>query len=295
MAMGKVLRDGMRIAYQQWGSPDAAKKVLAVHGWLDNSNSFSLLGPKLASVGYHVVAIDLLGHGRSKHIGPEAIYTITNGVGYLNEFIEKLGWVRPNIVGHSMGAGISLLFSGTFPEKVNKLVLIEGIGPVTAADSACAKNLRRSLEAEKKYQLKCVETNGAPWKIYPSMKEAVIARVKSVESYPGQQTLSVEAASSLVARGTFFVDSETGRSLDVGEEDPRTSAVRFRHDPRMVLSSRAYLSNDQVLSFVDNITAKTLLITAEKGWPFESGDAVFEKRVKILSDKVMTSSRPLYL
>jgi pimeloyl-ACP methyl ester carboxylesterase len=100
-----------------------------------------------------------------------------------------------------MGAGVGLLFAGTFPEKVGKLVMIEGLGPVTADAEKCAKNLRRSIEAERKYQLKAAESQGGGTsKIYTTFAEAVDARVRSVATYPGEQSLSVEAATALVSR-----------------------------------------------------------------------------------------------
>ena len=197
----------MRIAYQEWGATNPAskaKRILALHGWLDNSNSFKVLGPQLASIGYHMVAVDHLGHGKSTHINPDATYSSTPaGVAIVNEIVESLGWESSNILGHSMGAGISLMFAGTFPEKVNKLVLIEGLGPVTAEPEATPKNLRKSIEHEKKYQIKVAQTAGGAKnvpKIYPSFNDAVAARVKSVSTYPGEQSLSVEAARLLVAR-----------------------------------------------------------------------------------------------
>lgn len=67
------LVDGFSIAFQQWGV-EGAKRVLALHGWLDNSNTHSILGPYLANHGYHVVAMDFVGHGFSSHL--------PNGVSY---------------------------------------------------------------------------------------------------------------------------------------------------------------------------------------------------------------------
>ena len=59
--------DGMKIAFQEWGNTSSPKKILASHGWLDNSNTHSYLGPFLGSKGYHFIAIDYCGHGRSSH------------------------------------------------------------------------------------------------------------------------------------------------------------------------------------------------------------------------------------
>lgn len=96
----------MRIAYQEWGNASSLKKVVAVHGWLDNSNSFRLLAPKIAALDYHLVAIDLLGHGKSSHISADAIYTAPNGVAYLNEVVDTLGWDKPTVIGATINVFI---------------------------------------------------------------------------------------------------------------------------------------------------------------------------------------------
>lgn len=64
-----TLSCGKRMAYQKWGDTSSTKgRILCTHGWLDNSNSFSYLGPILAAKGYEIIAIDWLGHGHSDHI-----------------------------------------------------------------------------------------------------------------------------------------------------------------------------------------------------------------------------------
>jgi pimeloyl-ACP methyl ester carboxylesterase len=199
------MRDGMRVAYQEWGTKTAGtgKQILALHGWLDNSNSFKNLAPHLASLGYHCVAIDHIGHGKSSHPSSDTVYASIAGVAYVNEVVESLGWEKPNILGHSMGATMSMLYAGCFPEKVNKLMLIEGISPVTQPASGAAKFLRRSLEAQQRHDLKAASTPGGKAnmsKIYPTFADAVNARIRNVSTYPGKQTLSLEAARLLVGR-----------------------------------------------------------------------------------------------
>ncbi len=59
------ISSGYKIAYQRWGAGNKIK-VLCLHGWLDNSNSFALLGPHLAeNEDFEVVAVDHVGHGLS--------------------------------------------------------------------------------------------------------------------------------------------------------------------------------------------------------------------------------------
>jgi hypothetical protein len=93
----------MRIAYQEWGSSMSANKIIALHGWLDNSNTFKTIGPFLGSIGYHCVAFDAIGHGRSSHLHVDAVYNPAKNISYLDELIDSFKWELPvNIVGHSM-------------------------------------------------------------------------------------------------------------------------------------------------------------------------------------------------
>ena len=59
---------GQRLSFKEWGSPDQPT-VLALHGWLDNANSFDALASQLPGV--HLIAVDLPGHGLS---GSQSIF-----------------------------------------------------------------------------------------------------------------------------------------------------------------------------------------------------------------------------
>ena len=74
MVLNRIkLPNGLSVAIQHWKKPstnhvDFTKRIICLHGWLDNSNSFSYLGPMLAEQGFEVVAMDLVGHGNMKLI-----------------------------------------------------------------------------------------------------------------------------------------------------------------------------------------------------------------------------------
>ena len=60
------LFNGLSVSFQRWNmnSNPSLPKVLCLHGWLDNSNSFSYVGPTLAAKGFDVVAMDSIGCGK---------------------------------------------------------------------------------------------------------------------------------------------------------------------------------------------------------------------------------------
>jgi len=115
----------LRIHYVDWGNADAPLLVL-VHGGKDHARSWDWVAQDLRR-DCHVVAMDLRGHGDSAWTlgGP---YSQMDHVLDLAQFIEMLGEFPTTIIGHSLGAYTSLMYAGLYPEKVGKLVSIEGLG-----------------------------------------------------------------------------------------------------------------------------------------------------------------------
>ena len=77
-----------------------------------------------------IVAPDCRGHGDSGWVGDGGYYHFPDYVLDLDSVIQALGVQSIKLIGHSMGGTISLLYTGAFPERVIKLALIEGVGPV---------------------------------------------------------------------------------------------------------------------------------------------------------------------
>lgn len=176
-----------------------SKKILALHGWMDNSNSFSYLGPYLANKGYHVAAIDLLGHGHSSHVPRGCMGHFQKYVYHAKGIAHHLGWEKMDIIGHSMSSGVAVMFAGTFPELLNKIVLIDILGPLSALPSKTLSHLRTAFLAEDKFYSK----GDKPGRVYDSLDAAISARIATVSTYPGKQTLSHEAAHQLLLRFYF--------------------------------------------------------------------------------------------
>ena len=202
MSSRRFVLSNCSLSYKEWGASNSTKKVLALHGWLDNSNSFNFLGPYLADRGFHVVAYDNIGHGYSSHgTSSSNNYTVASYVGRCRDIVDSLQWDKCNIVGHSLGATLTTIFAGTYPETVENIALIENfISPTLQPAERARNSLRRAIDAEKLHRLKQSSKSGP--KSYDTLQEAIEARMNSVKKYPGKQFLSIEAAAALVARYT---------------------------------------------------------------------------------------------
>ncbi|WP_420145135.1 alpha/beta fold hydrolase [Sphingobium sp.] len=124
-----------RLHYLDWGNPSAPTLIL-VHGGFDHARSWDWTARAL-SRDFHVIAPDLRGHGDSGW-SLDGCYPIANYVYDLAQLIDMLDRSPVTIVGHSLGGAISLRYSGLFPEKLHRLVAIEGLGlsPMRLKESA---------------------------------------------------------------------------------------------------------------------------------------------------------------
>ena len=135
---------GLALAARVHG-PEDGLPVLALHGWLDNAATFDRLAPLLPDL--RIVAIDLAGHGRSQHrVG--APYHFIDYVADAGAVADALGWQQFSLLGHSLGAGVAALLAGTWPERVRRLALLEGLGPMTELDIGAPARLREAMAAE---------------------------------------------------------------------------------------------------------------------------------------------------
>ena len=217
-----------------WGRADGAP-LLALHGWLDNAASFSRLAPLLA--GRRLVALDLPGHGRSDWRPPGVAYHFVDFVPDVAAAADALGWERFDLLGHSMGAGVATLVAATCARRVRRLVLLEGLGPMSTPAEETPDRLRDALRREG--------ASGRPRPRHADLAAAVEARRRGSD-------LDRESAALLVARAA------------------RTEAdgVRFHHDPRLRNPSRVRLTEAQVTAFLTAISCPVLAVLASHGWPF---------------------------
>ena len=115
----------LRLHFVDWGH-ETKPPLLLIHGGKDHARSWDFVARALRS-DYHVIAPDLRGHGDSAW-AQGSTYTLPEYVLDVAQLIEVLGLAPVSIIGHSMGAAVALYYAGVYPEKVRKLVAIEGMG-----------------------------------------------------------------------------------------------------------------------------------------------------------------------
>lgn len=116
------LANGHKVNYVQQGQ---GEPVVLVHGLAASLHDWDDLFPDLAREGYAGYALDLLGHGESDKPLHTHDYTVENVYGDFEAWIDSLGVDRPFVlVGHSLGAGLSMLYALRHPARVRRLVLI---------------------------------------------------------------------------------------------------------------------------------------------------------------------------
>ncbi len=115
---------GLRLHYADWGNPDAPL-LLLVHGGRDHCRSWDAMARALRPH-FHVVAPDLRGHGDSDWARGGS-YSLTEYVYDLSRLLRAVTAERVTIIGHSMGGMVGLIHSGTFPDQVSSLVVLDGV------------------------------------------------------------------------------------------------------------------------------------------------------------------------
>src|SRR5258708_5521268 len=119
----------LKLQFWDWGSEGKPAMIL-VHGGLDHARNWDWVARALRD-DYHVYALDLRGHGNSAW-APGALYSVAEHVLDLSALADIINGFPVTIIGHSLGGVVSLLYAGVYPDRVKKVVAIEGIGmPVT--------------------------------------------------------------------------------------------------------------------------------------------------------------------
>ncbi len=220
---------------QAWGDP-SAPPLLALHGWLDNAASFSLLAPLLAAH-YRVIALEMEGHGHSDHLAVGADYHYLRHVQSVQAAADALQLTRFTLLGHSLGAGVASLVAAAIPQRIERLLLIEGLGPLGDDGSRTLQRFRETLAARAE--------RGRPLRVFRSIEQAISARCMA-------SGMQAELARPIVERG--LIETEGG--------------WRWRSDSRLTRPTAVRLAESQVHALLKGISTPTKLLLAQPAAPY---------------------------
>ena len=179
-----------RLKLQFWDYGQEGKPALVlVHGGLDHARNWDWVARRLRD-DYHVYALDLRGHGNSGW-APGAMYSVVEHVLDLSALLDIINEFPIRLVGHSLGGIIVLHYSGIYPERVHKVVSVEGLGfPARhRVHNPASQRMRYWIEEVRRIENR--ESHS-----YPNL-DAAVARMKEANPH-----LSDEVARHLTLHGT---------------------------------------------------------------------------------------------
>lgn len=115
--------NGINTRYWQMG--DTGSKLVLLHGG-NGSIEFWLYNISKLAEHHQVYAFDMVGSGKSDF--PIADYSLTYQAEFLLGFMSVLSIDSATLIGNSMGGGVALQFTRLYPDRVDKLVLVDSMG-----------------------------------------------------------------------------------------------------------------------------------------------------------------------
>jgi pimeloyl-ACP methyl ester carboxylesterase len=215
-----------------WGESDGLP-VLALHGWMDNAQSFSVLAPQLS--GCQVLAPDLAGHGHSDHRSADGEYNLWSDLPDLLALAKEMGWKKFLVLGHSRGALIARLLAAALPDTISALVLLDAFAPASSSADDCPQQLAAYLRDRRRL-------HGRKIGVFKSTEQAIAVRV--------DKGMARVAAEPIVMRNL----------------EPCATGWRWRMDARLAGSSVFKMTEDHNRAINRRLTMPVHLLTGRDGY-----------------------------
>jgi pimeloyl-ACP methyl ester carboxylesterase len=222
---------GLRIHVRHWGR-QGAPRIFMAHGWMDVSASFQFVVDALQG-DWHVIAPDWRGFGLSARPGGDT-YWFPDYFADLDAILDHYApGEAVHLLGHSMGGNIASVYAGIRPERVGRLVNLEGFGLPASRPEQAPGRYARWLDDIK---------HPVPMRTYASLDE-VAARLRK-----NNPRLSAERAAFLAPH--WAAQNGDGRWEILG-------------DPAHKMAGPLLYRLDEVLACWRRITAPVLWVEAE--------------------------------
>ena len=230
----------LRLHYVDWGNPDGPPMLL-IHGGRDHCRNWDWVAEHFAK-DYHIIAPDLRGHGDSQWEA-SGNYTQISYVYDIAQLLQQKNMHDVTVIGHSLGGAIALMYTALFPERVKKLVAIEGMGP---SPSLAAKQAEISINDRVRSWIDDMrKLSGRLPRRYDTLDDA-FKRMRDENPH-----LSEEQARHLTLHGA-------------NQNEDGTYSWKFDNYVRVF--SMSGLPNEEVKKMYGEISCPTLLMRGEESW-----------------------------
>jgi pimeloyl-ACP methyl ester carboxylesterase len=230
----------LRLHYADWGNVDAPP-LLLVHGGRDHGRSWDWVAQELRTE-WHVIALDQRGHGDSQW-APDGNYQTMDMVYDLAQLIHQLDLAPVTIVSHSMGGNVCTRYTGLYPEKVRKLVSIEGLGPSPAY---------------------LAELEATP---YPQRVREWIEQKRGAAARLPRRYASIEEAYARMKSENAYLTDEQARHLTIhGVNRNEDGTWTWKFDPHMNFWPPFDIGQNRIEEMWQAITCPTLLLYGADSW-----------------------------
>jgi pimeloyl-ACP methyl ester carboxylesterase len=128
---------GLEFQLYRWNGENP-QPLLFAHGWGDSGETFQFIVDHL-SPRHTVLAFDARGFGRTQW--PADGYWFPDYLADLEAIIDAISPHEPiDLLGHSMGGNVAMMYAGVRPQRIRRLINLEGFGlPAASADRAPAR------------------------------------------------------------------------------------------------------------------------------------------------------------
>jgi hypothetical protein len=136
-----------------WGTPQPEKTPLVMlHGWMDVAASYQFVIDAF-SQDHYIIAPDWRGYGKTSGGGADNFW-FPDFLADLDFLLDYYAMQRPvNLVGHSMGGNVAMHYGGIRPERIRRLINLEGFGLASSTPDQAPQRFARWMDELKKLHL----------------------------------------------------------------------------------------------------------------------------------------------
>jgi pimeloyl-ACP methyl ester carboxylesterase len=233
----------LRLHYLDWGNL-TAPPLLLIHGNRDHAHNWDWTAARLQDR-YHIIAPDLRGHGDSQW-SAGSMYAPAEFVYDIAQLVHQQQLAPLRIVAHSLGGNIALRYAGTYPEAVERLVVIEGWGGMVPSHQR------------------------------PDAPERMLAWIHAQRSLAARQPrryVTLDDAFRRMLEANPHLSADQARHLTIhGANQNEDGTYTWKFDNYTHASQVLDLPPDDVRELWRNIACPVLLLTGSESWMRSGGD-----------------------